>query len=78
MDTFFTAIHLPPAQIHYNFIVQANDGIIGVMDIRYIHTNRYGGIIMQESIFAELLAQLEERFLEMDSEITIALPERDL
>ena len=32
---------------------------------------------MQENIFAGLLAQLEERFLEMDSEITVALPERD-
>ena len=33
---------------------------------------------MEESIFTELLAQLEERFLEMDSEITIALPVHDL
>ncbi len=32
---------------------------------------------MQENIFAGLLAQLEERFEEMDSEITVALPERD-
>ncbi len=32
---------------------------------------------MRESIFAEMLAQLEERFEEMDSEITVALPDRD-
>ena len=32
---------------------------------------------MQDSVFAKLLAQLEERFLEMDSDITVALPERD-
>ena len=32
---------------------------------------------MQDSIFTGLLAQLEERFEEMDSEITVALPERD-
>ena len=32
---------------------------------------------MQEGIFSGLLAQLEERFEEMDSEITVALTERD-
>ena len=32
---------------------------------------------MQDNIFDGLLAQLEERFEEMDSEITVALPERD-
>jgi hypothetical protein len=32
---------------------------------------------MRDNIFAGLLAQLEERFEEMDSEITIDLPERD-
>ena len=32
---------------------------------------------MQDSIFDGLLAQLEERFEEMDSKITVALPGRD-
>ena len=32
---------------------------------------------MQDNIFTGLLAQLEERFEEMDSEITFDLPERD-
>jgi hypothetical protein len=32
---------------------------------------------MQESIFAGLLTQLEDRFEELDSEITVTLPEHD-
>ena len=32
---------------------------------------------MQYDIFSKLLNQLEEQFQEMDSEITVALPERD-
>ena len=32
---------------------------------------------MQNEFFSQLLAQLEDRFEEMDSEITVVLPERD-
>ncbi len=32
---------------------------------------------MQESMFAKHLLQIEERFEEMDSDLTVALPERD-
>ena len=32
---------------------------------------------MQESMFTKHLLQIEERFEEMDSDLTVALPERD-